>query len=214
MKKYILILSTMCLFAPLWAHPDHGTLSALDTSESSGLKQITYPVHPEVMGQAAIRFRPIGHFRTKYSAETGAPRQGNLVPENRGIIEIDTLYRQGLQNLSQFEYIIVLYHFNITRTWSPFVNPPDSKHHFGLFATRSPKRPNPIGFSVIRLDSVDTEKGNLYLSGVDAFDGTPVLDIKPYLPSVDIIESAVNRKTEEELGHHNETYINDSTMFR
>ena len=67
---------------------------------------------------------------------------------------------------------------------------------------------------MVRLDSVDMDKGILHLSGIDAFDGTPVLDLKPYIPSVDIVESRKNVETEKALGHHDEKYIKDSTMYK
>ena len=92
--------------------------------------------------------------------------------------------------------------------------PPMKGNQSWAVATRSPKRPNPIGFSVVRLDSIDMDKGILHLSGVDAFDGTPVLDIKPYIPSVDIVDSPKNVETEKALGHHDEMYIKDSSMYR
>lgn len=189
-------------------------VQALDVANSSGLIQETYPVHPRTGADGAIFFRPIGFFHSSYTEKTGAPRQGILVKESTATIQIDELFRKGLADLAQFEYIIVLYWFDRTETWSPMVNPPKSQHHFGVFATRSPKRPNPIGFSVVRLDGIDMDEGILYLSGIDAFDGTPVLDIKPYLPSIDIVHSPINTKTEKDLGHHDEKYIKDSTMYR
>jgi len=189
-------------------------IKTMDLVESSGLLQEVYPVHPAVKGEGAISFRPIGYFRSPYSEKTGAPRQGILEKETEATIQIDEIYRKGLVDLGQFEYIIVIYWFDRTQTWSTMVNPPKSQHHFGVFATRSPKRPNPIGFSIVRLDGIDLEAGILYLSGVDAFDGTPVLDIKPYLPSIDIVQSPKNIETEKQLGHHDEKYINDPTMYR
>ena len=119
----------------------------------------TYPVNPEVTGAGAIGFRPIGIFRTPYNQTTGAPRQGILQPDTKATIEIDKIYRKGLIDLEKFEYIIVLYYFNGVKKWSSMVTPPHSKHTFGVFSTRSPRRPNPIGFAVIRLDSVNMEKG-------------------------------------------------------
>jgi len=161
-----------------------------------------------------INYKPIGIFHTDYTPETGAPRQGILVPEGKGTIEIYPEYHKGLTTLDLFEYIIVLYHFNQTETWDSIINPPESshEHNFGVFSTRSPKRPNPIGFSIVKLEKI--ENGILYLSGVDAFDQTPVLDIKPYLPSVDYIKSIQNELIEKVLGHHDELYINDSTFYK
>ncbi|MBN1926338.1 MAG: tRNA (N6-threonylcarbamoyladenosine(37)-N6)-methyltransferase TrmO, partial [Prolixibacteraceae bacterium] len=113
-----------------------------------------------------------------------------------------------------FEYIIVLYHFNEVERWEPIVNPPasDHEHNFGLFSTRIPKRPNPIGFSIVKLEKI--KNGVLYLSGLDAFEGTPVLDIKPYLPSVDCPKSVQNEMIEKVLGHHDEDFIEDSTFYK
>lgn len=168
-------------------------------------------------GQETIQqiiYKPIGVFHTSYTPETGAPRQGILMPETKGTIEIFPQYRGALKTLDFFEYIIVIYHFSEVEHWGPTVNPPASthKHDFGLFSTRSPKRPNPIGLSIVKLEKI--ENGILYISGVDAFDGTPVLDIKPYLPSVDCVKSIQNEYIEKELGHHDEKFISDSTFFK
>ena len=211
MKQLLLFLA---FATTLFAHEGHDHIEALDTVESSGLVQEVYATHPFISGIESIRFRPIGYFHSVWSPKTGAPRQGILEPETKATVVIEPLYRKALQDLEKFEHIIVLYSFNLTKTWSPLVNPPGSAHHFGTFATRTPKRPNPIGFSVVRLDSLNLETGTLYLSGVDAFEGTPVLDIKPYLPSIDIVESPKNKQTEVDLGHHDEKMIKDSTMYR
>ena len=170
-----------------------------------------------VMAQSSVSqiiYEPIGVFHSQYTTKTGAPRQGVLMPENKGVIEIYPEYHTALNTLSLYEYIIVIYHFSEVETWESLVTPPSSSHEhvFGVFATRSPKRPNPIGFSIIKLERI--EKGMLFVSGLDAFDGTPVLDIKPYLPSIDCIQSVQNNLIEEELGHHDEIYITDSTFYK
>ncbi|MCK5536402.1 MAG: tRNA (N6-threonylcarbamoyladenosine(37)-N6)-methyltransferase TrmO [Bacteroidales bacterium] len=159
-----------------------------------------------------MNIEPIGYFETNYRPSTGAPRQGILEPENSGKIILDKKYTGALLELDEFEYIIVLYWFDKMETWTPTIRPPESHHEFGMFATRSPKRPNPIGFSVIKLDSI--RENILYLRGIDAFNGTPVLDIKPYLPSIDAIKSTKNEAVEEELGHHDEQFIDDSTFWK
>lgn len=168
-------------------------------------------------GQDSIKkivYEPIGVFHSDYSPETGAPRQGILLPETQGKIEIYPKYRDALNTLGFFEYIIVIYHFSEVERWESRVNPPSSyeEHNFGLFSTRSPKRPNPIGFSIVKLEKI--EDGILYISGVDAFEGTPVLDLKPYLPSVDCVKSIRNEYMEMEMGHHDEDFIYDSTYFK
>lgn len=161
-----------------------------------------------------IVYKPIGVFHTPYTPETGAPRQGILISETRGTIEIFPPFHNALKNVDSFEYIIVLFHFSEVERWEPTVNPPSSTedHDFGLFSTRSPKRPNPIGFSIVKLERI--ENGILYISGMDAFEGTPVLDIKPYLPSIDCVKSIQNEYMEKELGHHDEDFINDSSFFK
>lgn len=161
-----------------------------------------------------IQYKPIGIFLTPFTTATGAPRQGVLMPDTRGTIEVFPEYHDALNTLSSFEYIIVIYHFNEVERWQAVVNPPASshEHNFGLFATRSPKRPNPIGLSLVKLEKI--ENGILHISGVDAFDGTPVLDIKPYLPSVDCIKSIQNELIEIELGHHDEDFISDSSFYK
>jgi len=148
----------------------------------------------------SITYIPIGVFHTDYTPETGAPRQGILIPEGKGKIEIYPEYQDALKELELFEYIIVIYHFDKAGKWSYTVKPPASNpgYTLGLFATRSPNRPNPIGLATIKLEKV--ENGILYVSGIDAFDGTPVLDIKPYLPSIDGVKSTKNETIEKELG--------------
>lgn len=154
-------------------------------------------------GQEAIQqivYMPIGVFHSKYNPETGAPRQGILIPEGKGKIEIYSEYQSALKNLELFEYIIVIYHLDRSKKWNQTVKPPASNpgYSFGLFATRSPNRPNPIGLATVKLEKI--ENGILYVSGIDAFEGTPVLDIKPYLPSVDGVKSVKNELIEKELG--------------
>jgi tRNA-Thr(GGU) m(6)t(6)A37 methyltransferase TsaA len=149
-----------------------------------------------------IEYKSIGIFHSPLSPDTGAPRQGILAPEIKGTIEIYPEYKDALKSLELFEYIIVLYHFDRMTGWKSSAYPPGSNHNitFGLFATRSPARPNPIGISVIKLEKI--EKCTLYVSGIDAYDGTPVLDIKPYLPSIDCVKSIRNEMTEKDLGLH------------
>lgn len=164
--------------------------------------------------QNKITYTPIGIFHSEYTTDTGAPRQGILMPETKGTIELDPQYYDAMHDLELFEYIWVLFHFSKVETWEPRVKPPASthRHSYGLFATRSPKRPNPIGLSLVKLEKV--EKGTLHISGIDAFDQTPVLDIKPYLPSIDQVKSLQNESIETEFGHHDENFINDSTFFK
>ena len=158
----------------------------------------------------SIIYEPIGYFSTNYNLSTGAPRQGMLDTTSCGIITIKKEYVIGLKDLIKFEYIWIIYHFNEAKGIELLVNPPDSDHEFGLFATRSPRRPNPIALSLVKLDSIVDNR--LYISNVDAFDKTPVLDIKPFLPSVDYVVSIKNMEAELYLGHHDTDFINDSLV--
>ena len=145
-----------------------------------------------------IVYQSIGIFHTELAPQTGTPRQGILQPENKGTIEVYPEYQEALQDLEKFEYIIVIYHMHLSKSWHTPVRPPSSSHAFGLFATRSPNRPNSIGLSVIKLEKVE---GNiLHVSGIDAFNKTPVLDIKPWLPSIDCPGGKINLDIEEKLG--------------
>jgi len=145
-----------------------------------------------------IEYQAIGEFHTDLSPQTGAPRQGALAPENQGIIEIYPAYEEALQDLGQYEYLIVLYHMHVSKQWHPFVRPPASDREFGLFATRSPNRPNSIGFGVIKLEKVSGRE--LHVNGVDTFNGTPVLDIKPWISSLDCPDSQSSLEMEKKLG--------------
>ncbi|HSH52255.1 MAG TPA: tRNA (N6-threonylcarbamoyladenosine(37)-N6)-methyltransferase TrmO [Bacteroidales bacterium] len=157
---------------------------------------------------STIEYKPIGFFSSKYTLKTGAPRQGVLKPKTKGVIIIDTVYTDALSWLNEFEYIWVITHFHEAKGWDSIVIPPESDHEFGLFATRSPRRPNPIGLSLIKMDTIVNNK--IYVSGIDIFDKTPILDIKPFLPSVDYVVSKKNMMAEIFLGHHDEDYITDS----
>lgn len=113
-------------------------------------------------------------------------------------------FRAALNRLDEFSHIwiIFVFHKNSAREWQPVIDPPSltATKEVGVFASRSPHRPNPIGMSAVKLESIDWEaKGGieLHVSGVDLLDGTPVLDIKPYLPYADRIEEATPGWTTE-----------------
>ncbi len=159
-----------------------------------------------------INYQAIGIIESPFNWSTGAPRQALLMPESKAVLVLNSSYAKGLDWLDEFEYIWLLSHFNEVESWDLHLSPPASNHlhEFGVFATRSPRRPNPIGLSLVKLDSIIGNR--LYLSGIDLFDQTPILDIKPYLPSVDYVRSAKNSFAEIELGHHDEDFLPDSTL--
>ncbi|MGE5683490.1 MAG: tRNA (N6-threonylcarbamoyladenosine(37)-N6)-methyltransferase TrmO [Bacillota bacterium] len=133
-----------------------------------------------------ISFEPIGILRSdkKYRYET--PRQGVLAQNNKAIIELlpGQNFEQALEGLDGFERIWVLFLFHLNNNWKPKIMPPyNSEKKVGVFASRAPYRPNQIGLSCVRLAKVQGLK--LFIEESDILDGSPVIDIKPYLPYSD-----------------------------
>jgi tRNA-Thr(GGU) m(6)t(6)A37 methyltransferase TsaA len=130
-----------------------------------------------------IEMRPIGVVRSPFTIPEGAPIQPGGAAGVRGRIVLDPAYQAGLQDLAGFSHIHLLYFFHLARPFSLTVTPFLDTVARGLFATRAPSRPNAIGISVVRLISVT---GNiLEVEDIDVVDGTPLLDIKPYVPQFD-----------------------------
>jgi tRNA-Thr(GGU) m(6)t(6)A37 methyltransferase TsaA len=134
-------------------------------------------------------FEPIGVVHSPYKEKREAPRQG-VVEHARGTIEIfpRTGMADALSDLEGFERIFVVFHFHEAEHFRPKVQPPRSTKRRGVFATRSPHRPNPIGITVARLFSVNGLV--LEVGDIDLIEGTPVLDLKPYVPYADAFPSA------------------------
>lgn len=136
---------------------------------------------------------PIAHIETPFRSKFGVPRQAGLVDyEARVVFEPDYRIPESVRGLEEFDYIWLLWQFHLAQreTWSPTVRPPrlGGNKRVGVFATRSPFRPNNIGLSSVRLLRVAVEPALgpvLYVSGADLVDGTPVFDIKPYIPYAD-----------------------------
>jgi len=127
--------------------------------------------------------RPIGKINTPYKESCRAPRQTIYSRGAEGTIEIYKQYQEGLEGIEQFEHIIILFYFDRTKGYSLTARPPGANSLRGIFATRSPHRPNHIGLSILRLIGVD---GNLLtVKDVDMLDGTPIIDIKPYAANLD-----------------------------
>ncbi len=130
-----------------------------------------------------IKYKPIGIIRSPFKELEGMPIQPVGACGVKGEIIIEDEYTEGLTDLEEFSHLILIYHFHLCNGCSMMVKPfMDDKKH-GIFATRAPKRPNPIGLSVIGLDKIE---GNIiHISNVDIADGTPLLDIKPYIPQLE-----------------------------
>ena len=138
--------------------------------------------------------RPIARIRSDFSEKFGIPRQSGLVEELTATVVFEPEFRDpaALRGLEGFSRVWLIWEFSqaIREGWSPTVRPPrlGGNRRLGVFATRSPFRPNPIGLSCVRLEGVewDTPDGPaLIVSGADLVDGTPILDIKPYVPYAD-----------------------------
>lgn len=130
-----------------------------------------------------IEYRQIGTIHTPFKSIEGMPIQpagAEFVP---GTVEVYPEYLEGLKDLDGFSHIILIYHFHKVAESKLIVTPFMDDQPRGVFATRAPKRPNPIGISVVRL--LEIEGSTLKVENVDILDGTPLIDIKPYVPDFD-----------------------------
>ena len=132
---------------------------------------------------AEIVYHPIGLIYSPFKECLGTPIQGISSSDVEGIVEIFPKYVKGLKDLEGFSHIILIYHFHLSGKFSLTVKPYLDKRLRGLFATRAPSRPNPVGLSVVRLIKVAGTR--IYVSNLDIVDRTPLLDIKPYVPAFD-----------------------------
>jgi len=130
-----------------------------------------------------VTLRPIGTIRTPFTETTGIPVQAVGGVRIEGTIELDPELAEGLADLDGFSHLILVYHLHqvsgVRLTVTPFL---DDRPH-GIFATRSPARPNPLGLSTVRLLGVDG--ATIHIADLDIVDGTPLLDVKPYVPAFD-----------------------------
>jgi tRNA-Thr(GGU) m(6)t(6)A37 methyltransferase TsaA len=144
-------------------------------------------------------FEVIGTLHTCFKEKFGIPRQPGIVSQATGILKLrdDPLLKQALKSIDTFSHLWVIwvFHEHAAKNWKPSIRPPrlGGAKKVGSLASRSPHRPNPIGLSAVKLERVDWEAEGgveLHVSGVDVLDGTPVLDIKPYIPYADSIPDA------------------------
>ena len=132
----------------------------------------------------AISFRPIGYVVSPYSETSQIPKGCGAKHEAEGVLDLLPEYEQGLTDIDGFSHLFVLWLFDRVDGFDLLAAPPTDTRQHGVFATRSPRRPNPIGLTVVRLLGRDGCK--LRVAGVDMLDQTPILDLKPYLSSVPI----------------------------
>lgn len=127
---------------------------------------------------------PIAIVRTPFTETSQIPKGPDAKHEAEGVIDVDPAFEAGLQDIEGFSHLYVLWHFHRVDGYELTAYPPSDDRPHGVFATRSPRRPNPIGLTVVKL--LRREGRRLFVEGVDMLDGTPVLDLKPYLSSVPV----------------------------
>ncbi|OPY91341.1 MAG: putative tRNA (adenine(37)-N6)-methyltransferase [Syntrophaceae bacterium PtaU1.Bin231] len=131
----------------------------------------------------AVPYAPIGLIRTPFHDIAGMPVQPPGARGVAGHVIVDEMYREGLQDIEAFSHVFLLYHLHLCNGYTLRVKPFLDNAEHGIFACRSPRRPNPIGLSLVKL--VRIEGGVLHVEDVDMVDGTPLLDVKPYVPLFD-----------------------------
>ena len=130
-----------------------------------------------------ITYTPIGVIRSPFTTLAGMPIQTVAAAGVAAMVELDPSYAAGLADINGFSYLLLITHLHLMQGYTLEVTPFMDTQPHGVFATRSPRRPNPIGLSIVRL--VRVEGATLHIEEVDLVDGTPVLDIKPYVPQLD-----------------------------
>lgn len=131
-----------------------------------------------------IKYKQIGTIHSPFQEPKGTPIQPLAAKDIVGTVEVFQEYMDGLKDLGGFSHVILVYHFHLSKKSSLHVKPFMDDQIHGVFSTRAPTRPNPIGMSVVRLISI--EKNILRIQDLDIVDGTPLLDIKPYVPEFDV----------------------------
>lgn len=131
---------------------------------------------------ADLIMRPIGHVRSPYTDTAQVPKGCGARHEAEGTLELLPEYEAGLDDIEGFSHLYVIWVFDRAEGYDLRFTPPTDPRPHGVFATRSPRRPNPIGLTVVRL--LSREGRRLRVAGLDMLDGTPILDLKPYLSSV------------------------------
>ena len=147
-----------------------------------------------------MEIRPIAHIRTEFPEKFGIPRQSGLAQHRVGRIIFEEEFRniEAFRGLEEFSHLWLIWEFSANRhaDWQPTVRPPrlGGNAHMGVFATRSPYRPNPIGLSCVEVDSIDLHTPDgpvIFVKGADLMDNTPIYDIKPYIRYADSHPEAV-----------------------
>jgi tRNA-Thr(GGU) m(6)t(6)A37 methyltransferase TsaA len=129
-----------------------------------------------------IKYKPVGYIKTSYKDPSELPRQSVLNKKAKGTIMLEKEYEEGLYSYNKGDYIVVIFHFHLSEGYSLHQKQGGTGIQKGVFALRSPFRPNRIGMSIVEIDEIN--KNTICFKGVDMVNGTPVLDIKPYIPEL------------------------------
>ena len=168
-----------------------------------------------------IKIKPIEYIKTDFTQKFGIPRQSGRVKSLRAKIVFLPEYRkkEALREIESFSHLWLIFDFSLAHReeWSPTVRPPrlGGNRRVGVFASRSPFRPNNLGLSCVELISVEYEKENGYVlnvGGADLLDGTPIYDIKPYLPFSDLIPEARGGYADGEAGHKLDVVLEEKIL--
>ena len=144
-----------------------------------------------------MKLSPIAYIHTEFSEKFGVPRQSGLAGSLCGTVVFEPEYRspEALRGLDGFSHLWLIWGFSANRhgEWQPTVRPPrlGGNERMGVFATRSPYRPNPLGLSCVEIERIDMDTATIYVRGADLMDGTPIYDIKPYIRYADSRPDAV-----------------------
>ncbi len=169
----------------------------------------------------ALLIEPIAYIRNGYKEKFGVPRQSGLAPSVKSVIEFCGGFRDEncIRDIEQYSHLWLIWGFSKNENqWSPTVRPPrlGGNKRVGVFATRSPFRPNSLGLSCVKLEKIEDSKNGkiLIVSGGDLADGTPIYDIKPYLPYVDSIPDALGGFSEDHKNDILEVEFSEDTKER
>ncbi len=163
-----------------------------------------------------MEINPIAYIHTDFKEKFGIPRQSGRIPELIGRIIFEPEFRNpdALRGITEFSHLWLIFDFSKSHRdhWSPTVRPPrlGGNQRMGVFASRSPFRPNPIGLSCVKLESID--KNDLIVSGIDLLDHTPILDIKPYLPYTDSHPDAIGSYGQTLQNYHLDVHFPDHLL--
>lgn len=164
-----------------------------------------------------ITIKPVAYIKNAYKEKFGVPRQSGLAPSVKSVVEFCEGFTDEniIRGIEQYSHLWLIWGFSQNKgQWSPTVRPPKlgGNKRVGVFATRSPFRPNGLGLSVVKLEKVIKNNGiSLVVSGADLADNTPVYDIKPYLPYVDCIEDAVGGFSDEHKSDFVDVVFSENT---